>query len=92
MILSRPYFPGRGEDEDETEISGDYADEDMQAMRAHIDFLFAEVTRRKDLQVLLIKHAYLAADPRYVAATRGRWTCASRNALIPLDWPIRDAV
>jgi len=89
--ISRPYFPSRGEGEDETEIEGREEDEDVQAMRKHIAFLFAEVERRTGLQVLLIEHAYFADDPRYVDATRERWTRASGKALIPLDWPIRNA-
>ncbi|GGK38946.1 DUF3732 domain-containing protein [Salinarimonas ramus] len=88
--ISRPYFPQSGEDEDEAEISGREEDEDVQAMRQHIDFLFAETARRKGLQVLLIEHAYFADDARYVGATRERWTRASGRALIPLDWPTRD--
>jgi hypothetical protein len=87
--ISRPYFPQSGEDEDEAEIEGREEDEDVRAMRRHIDFLFAETERRKGLQVLLIEHAYFADDPRYVRATRERWTRASGRALIPLDWPIR---
>jgi hypothetical protein len=87
--VSRPYFPTRGEDEDETEIVGREEDEDVQAMRKHINFLFIETARRSGLQVLLIEHAYFADDPRYVAATRERWTRASGQALIPLDWPTR---
>ncbi|EAQ37518.1 hypothetical protein NB311A_04384 [Nitrobacter sp. Nb-311A] len=89
--ISRPYFPTSGEDEDEAEISGGEEDEDVQAMRKHIDFLFAETARRKGLQVLLIEHAYFADDPRYVTATRERWTRASGQALIPLNWPTRGA-
>lgn len=87
--ISRPYFPTSGEDE-EAEIMGSEEDEDVQAMRKHIDFLFAETARRSGLQVLLIEHAYFADDPRYVSATRERWTRASGRALIPLDWPVRD--
>lgn len=87
--ISRPYFPQRGEDADETEISGREEDEDMQAMRKHIDFLFTETARQTGLQVILIEHAYFADDPRYVAATRERWTRSSGRALIPLDWPSR---
>jgi hypothetical protein len=87
--ISRPYFPTRGEDADETEIEGREEDEDVQAMRKHIDFLFTETKRRTGLQVLLIEHAYFADDPRYVAATQERWTRASGRALIPLDWPTR---
>ena len=87
--VSRPYFPARGEDEDETEIIGREEDEDIQAMRKHIDFLFTETARRAGLQILLIEHAYFADDARFVAATRERWTRASGKALIPLDWPAR---
>ncbi|WP_408450053.1 MULTISPECIES: hypothetical protein [Paraburkholderia] len=58
-------------------------------MRQHIDFLFAEVERRRDLQVLLLEHAYFYEDPRYVQATKYRWTRASDEALIPTDWPRR---
>jgi hypothetical protein len=90
--ISRPYFPTSGEDEDETEIAGREEDEDVQAMRKHIDCLFSESARRSGLQILLIEHAYFADDPRYVAATRERWTRASGRALIPLDWPTRDDV
>ena len=86
--VSRPYFPTSG-DEDEAEISGKAEDEDVRAMRQHIDFLFSETARRAGLQVLLIEHAFFADDPRYVAATRERWTRASGKALIPLDWPTR---
>ncbi|MDC0713006.1 DUF3732 domain-containing protein [Stigmatella sp. ncwal1] len=87
--ISRPYFPTSGEDEDEAEIEGREEDQDVQAMRKHIDFLFSETECRTDLQVLLIEHAYFADDPRYVEATRERWTRASGRALIPLDWPVR---
>lgn len=87
--ISRPYFPQRGDDADEEEILGGEEDEDVQAMRKHISFLFAETKRRKGLQVILIEHAYFADDPEYVEATRERWTRASGNALIPLDWPVR---
>jgi hypothetical protein len=87
--VSRPYFPTRGENYDETEIVGREEDEEILAMRKHIDFLFNETARRSGLQVLLIEHAYFADDPRYVAATRQRWTRASGEALIPLNWPMR---
>jgi energy-coupling factor transporter ATP-binding protein EcfA2 len=88
--ISRPYFPTSGEeDQDEAEIAGGDEDEDVQAMRRHIDFLFWETARRTGLQVLLIEHAYFADDQRYVDATRERWTRVSGRALIPFDWPAR---
>jgi hypothetical protein len=90
--VSRPYFPARDEDVDEREIAGGQEDEDVQAMRRHIDFLFTETQRRTGLQILLIEHAYFADDERYVSATRERWTRASGRALIPQDWPVRPDV
>lgn len=88
--ISRPYFPASGEDTDEAEISSaGEGDDDLQAMRMHIDFLFNETARRRGLQVLLIEHAFFRDDPRYVSATRERWTRASGKALIPVDWPVR---
>ncbi|RVU29548.1 DUF3732 domain-containing protein [Neptunomonas marina] len=87
--ISRPYFPTRGENDDETEIAGEREDEEVKAMRTHIDFLFSEVEQRTGLQVILIEHAYFADDSRYVSSTRQRWTRASKEALIPIDWPTR---
>ncbi len=89
--ISRPYFPAKSENEerDETEIVGRNEDDDVTAMRRHINFLFDETARRSGLQVLLIEHAYFADDPRYVEATRERWTKQSGSALIPLNWQIR---
>jgi hypothetical protein len=90
--ISRPYFPARDDDADEREIAGGQEDEDIQAMRRHLEFLFAEIQKRTGLQVLLIEHAYFADDPRYVNSTRERWTRASGRALIPHDWPVRPDV
>ncbi|MDQ1193802.1 hypothetical protein QE419_002568 [Brevundimonas vesicularis] len=93
--ISRPYFPStEGQKRDELSISSgdDYEDEDIRAMRQHMEFLFAEVKRRTGLQVILIEHAYFADDPRYVAATRERWTRASGKGLLPADWPARASV
>ncbi len=87
--ISRPYFPAQSAQEDEKAISGGEEDEDIKAMRRHIDFLFEETKRLNGLQVLLIEHAYFEDDSRYVEATRERWSRASGKALIPLDWPLR---
>jgi Protein of unknown function (DUF3732) len=87
--IGRPYFPTSGEDVDEREVKGREEDEDVQAMRKHIDFLSKETARRSGLQVLLIEHAYFADDDRYVAATKERWTRASGRGLIPSDWSVR---
>jgi energy-coupling factor transporter ATP-binding protein EcfA2 len=82
--ISRPYYPQRGEDE-----STIGENEEVSAMRRHIDFLFKETAAQKGLQVLLIEHAFFGDDPRYVAATRKRWNKLSEDALIPRDWPKR---
>lgn len=89
--ISRPYFPTKSENEerDEREIIGGNEDDDVVAMRRHVRFLFDETAKRAGLQVLLIEHAYFADDPRYVRATRHRWTRKSGDALIPLGWPSR---
>ena len=73
------------------EISIKVGDEDYEAMRQHIDFLFKEVEARNGLQVLLLEHAYFPFDPRYVSATKERWTRASGKGLIPRDWRRRQA-
>ncbi len=78
-----------GERQDVVSIESD--DEDYQAMRQHIDFLFDEVNARNGLQVILLEHAYFPHDPRYVSATKERWTRASGKGLIPKDWKRREA-
>ncbi|MBE8717111.1 DUF3732 domain-containing protein [Cellvibrio polysaccharolyticus] len=83
--ISRPYYPQRGEDEDSIGEN-----EEVLAMRRHLDFLFKATSDQKGLQVLLIEHAYFGDDPRYVTATRMRWNKLSGDALIPLDWPKRE--
>ncbi|MND66860.1 hypothetical protein D3C80_582640 [compost metagenome] len=85
--ISRPYYPAHGEDE--TLLSAKDEDEEIIAMRKHIDYLFKETDAQQDLQILLIEHAYFADDPRYTQATRERWNRSSGKALIPLDWPER---
>ena len=84
--ISRPYYPEGGDEKslEEMEIDGDRL-----AMRKIVGFLFDETTRRAGLQVLLIEHAYINDDDRYVDATRERWTKASGEKLIPADWPER---
>ena len=84
--ISRPYYPEGG---DEKELTDMGADSDRTAMRKIINFLFDETARREGLQILLIEHAYIHEDPRYVAATTARWTKASGEKLIPDNWPER---
>lgn len=82
--ISRPYYPQHGEDESTIEEN-----EEVSAMRRHLDFLFNETAAQNGLQVLLIEHAFFGDDPRYVKATRMRWNKMSEDALIPRAWPRR---
>ena len=84
--ISRPYYPEGG---DERSLEDMEIDGDRQAMRKIVGFLFEETARRTGLQVILIEHAYIDDDSRYVDATLERWTKASGEKLIPSDWPGR---
>ena len=86
--ISRPYFPSDAEDERPIEERGN--DEERQAMKQVADFIFNETARSEGLQVLLIEHAYIKSDERYVEATIERWTRETGIKLIPEDWPQRD--
>lgn len=84
--ISRPFYP-KGGDEKRLEDMG--ADSDKLAMQQIVGFLFDETSRRSGLQVILIEHAFIEEDERYVSATRERWTKSSGDKLIPADWPER---
>ena len=84
--ISRPYYPEGG---DEKSLEDMEADSDRKAMRKIAGFLFDETARRPGLQVVLIEHAYISDDSRYVDATRERWNEESGEKLIPVDWPER---
>lgn len=84
--ISRPYYPEGG---DEKRLADMEIDSDRSAMRQIVGFLFEETKRRTGLQVILIEHAYIDDDEKYVNATRERWTKASGERLIPPDWPAR---
>ena len=82
--VSRPYYPENG---DEKRLKDMKADNEKLAMQQIVGFLFDETSRRSGLQVILIEHAFIEEDKRYVAATRERWTEISGTKLIPTDWP-----
>ncbi|MFA3920208.1 DUF3732 domain-containing protein [Ruegeria hyattellae] len=85
--ISRPYYPeGEGDEKGLDDIE---ADGDRAAMKKIVNFLFDETGSRSGLQVILIEHAYIESDARYVKATRERWTKQSGVKLIPEDWPAR---
>lgn len=86
--ISRPYFPG--EDDDERPIEERGTDEERQAIKSIVNFIFSETEKSEGLQVLLIEHAFVESDARYVEATVERWTKDNGIKLIPEDWPQRD--
>ena len=87
--ISRPYFPD--EDDDERSIEERGADEERMALNMVTDFIFSETAKEEGLQVLLIEHAFIESDERYVGATVKRWTQKNGLKLIPDEWPQRDA-
>lgn len=84
--ISRPYYPEGGDEKTLDEMS---KDDDRVAMRKIIDFVYKETDRRKGLQVILIEHAYISDNKRYVNSIKGRWTRKTNEKLIPPDWPSR---
>lgn len=84
--ISRPYYPEGGDEKTLDEMS---KDDDRVAMRKIIDFLYKETDRRKGLQVILIEHAYISDNKRYIDSIKGRWTRKTNEKLIPPDWPSR---
>ncbi|WP_369302393.1 DUF3732 domain-containing protein [Pseudomonas sp. N2-5-1-1] len=85
-LRQRGVYETRSDSKDESTIE---ENEEVSAMRRHLDFLFDETAAQKGLQVLLIEHAFFGDDPRYVKATRMRWNKQSEDALIPRNWPTR---
>ncbi|MEF2278387.1 DUF3732 domain-containing protein [Deinococcus sp. YIM 134068] len=88
--LSRPYFPPdpAGEQREAVIIGedGPLESKDRAHLKNYFDLLFKEVERGESLQVIVLEHAYFADDPRFVQATKGRWTDHD-GYLVPLDWP-----
>ena len=89
--ISRPYYPRDGRAQDERTLEEMAQDDDRRSMGKIVDFIFAETAKAAGLQVLLIEHAYMENDSRYVNATVERWTRANGQKLIPDDWPVREA-
>jgi hypothetical protein len=87
--ISRPYYPKDENADDEVSLEDMAADEDRRAMEQIVDFIFTETARATGLQVLLIEHAFLENDARYVDATIERWTRQNGAKLIPEGWPQR---
>ncbi len=89
--ISRPYYPKDEKARDERSLEEMAQDDDRRSMARIMDFIFKETAKANGLQVLLIEHAYMENDDRYVDATVERWTKANGIKLIPDDWPVREA-
>jgi hypothetical protein len=89
--ISRPYYPKDEKASDERTLEEMAQDDDRRSMGKIVDFIFSETAKATGLQVLLIEHAYMENDDRYVGATIERWTRANGIKLIPDDWPVREA-
>jgi hypothetical protein len=80
--ISRPYYPAE-KTPDGVVVSND---SDALALRQYFGFLFDEIEREGDLQIVVLEHAYIASDPRFVSATIERWENGGTK-LIPDHWP-----
>lgn len=79
--ISRPFYPN---ETDEVSVEGH--DADAEAIRQYFKFVF-DSSARLGLQFIIIEHAYISDDPRYVDSVRHRWSYGG-DKLIPEDWPI----
>jgi hypothetical protein len=79
--LSRPFYPP----DQRPEIVSTHTDADRGALRQYFDVLFKEVTVQKDLQIIVLEHAFFADDDRFVKAVGPRYLDPER--LIPEGWP-----
>jgi len=78
--ISRPYYAA--EDVDEITVTGG---EDAAALRRYFAALFEE-SSHEGLQIIVLEHAYMAADPQFVDAIVERWSKKGKK-LVPADWP-----
>lgn len=80
--LSRPFYPP----DKMPGIVETRSDAERVELKKYFDILFREVAQQKDLQIIVLEHAYFADDPRYVRAVGGR--SLEGEKLIPADWPV----
>jgi hypothetical protein len=85
--VSRPYYPEQkeGDGREEAEVNS----EDSKALLDYFNFMFDEVEREKDLQAIILEHAYFVDNPRYKDAVKYRWRKAGTERLIPPEWPVK---
>ncbi|WP_162096623.1 DUF3732 domain-containing protein [Desulfotalea psychrophila] len=82
--VSRPYYSN---DNDSDELEIDNENDDKKALVKHFDFIFDQVKKQKDLQVIILEHAYLSNSKKYTDSTKYRWPKKSSEKLIPSHWP-----
>ncbi len=56
-------------------------------LKQYFDAIFKEVDDQKNLQVIVLEHAYFSDYPRYQKAVSKRWS-KLLGKLIPSDWPL----
>jgi hypothetical protein len=79
--LSRPFYPP----DKRPEIVSTHTDADRGALKQYFDVLFKEVAAQKDLQIIVLEHAFFADDDRFVKAVGSRYLDPEK--LIPEGWP-----
>jgi hypothetical protein len=83
--LSRPFYPP----DEMPGIVRTSSDAERIELRRYFDLLFREVESQRDLQIIVLEHAYFADDQRFIDAVGGRFF--EDEKLIPADWPMASA-
>lgn len=79
--LSRPFYPP----DKMPNVVTTNSDAERGELRKYFDAIFKEVDTQKDLQIIVLEHAYFADDERFVRAVGDR--LLETEKLIPADWP-----
>lgn len=79
--VSRPFYP-----EDATDEVTVSETEDAVALRKYFAAIHDEA-EREGLQFIVLEHAYLRGDPRFMASVVERWSKTGLK-LVPPDWPV----
>lgn len=82
--VSRPFYNPETNKNEIVLNSADRVD-----LKQYFDTIFAEVETQKDLQVIVLEHAYFQDFPKYQKAVIKRWGKKKdgKEKLIPFDWP-----
>lgn len=87
--VSRPYYPSDKNDEYKKEIKlkSDSEDKEVLSVKSYFDLFFKATELNKNLQLIILEHAYFENDERYKKSVKYRWTEETLDKLIPEDWP-----